>query len=221
MKTSVYLGHPDLTNSSSQNFLLAAGKDQADVTFFDLNQVTKESLVSFRDQIRASDQIILQFPLYWYQAPALVKNFIDLHLGELSRSDLEGKYMGLVVVVGSKADDYQAGTLVNRTMSELLSPFEAFANYKGMYYRPVFPIYQFQYLDEIEKMHLIWRYRFYLKGSKDTSLAAYSQYLLDHARDLAWGQDLDPISAYQWQDFLDRLEANGQELLELRSLTQS
>lgn len=218
MKTICYIGHPDVATSSSQQFLIQSGKSRADVTYVDLTKSLSDMVPDQEaNRLCKYDQILLQFPLYWYQAPAIIKEWIDKVLGNIPVSKLKGKRFGIVVVVGSKQEEYQAGGRVGRTLSELLSPYQVLAQYFEMNYQPLFPVFQFQYKSESEKMELMWRYLYYLKVKEPLNLANWRRFLLSEVETSSW-IDLDEESKLIWESYLNHIEDQGEQLDELMRL---
>lgn len=220
MKTICYVGHPDVAMSSSQQFLIQSGKARADVTYIDLSKKLS-GMVPQKEAIRLDeyDQILIQFPLYWYQAPSVVKEWIDTILGNISPSRLKGKRFGLVVVVGAKQEEYQAGGNVGRTLSELLSSYQALAQYFGMNYQPIFSVFQFQYLTEEEKMELMWRYLYHLKEREPLSLQSWRKFLLNEIESSDW-EELGEESQLIWSSYLDDMVDQGDQVDELMRLNE-
>ena len=86
--------------------------------------------------------MILQFPLYWYFSPALLKEWEDRVItagwAYGGGHALRGKELKLVVTTGSDAIKYQKDGEYGRTMDDLLSPFEVVAYKVGMEYAKPF-----------------------------------------------------------------------------------
>jgi glutathione-regulated potassium-efflux system ancillary protein KefG len=91
----------------------------------------------------AHDRIVLQFPLFWYSCPAILKKWIDdVFLPGFAYArggdKLAGKEFLLSVSVGAPTEGYRAGGFNNYTMDELLRPFQQTANYVKARYVPPF-----------------------------------------------------------------------------------
>ena len=71
-KPLVVVGHPELADSVTQAFLKAAGGQLA--TWHELTPPFDPP--AERALLWAADRIILQFPLYWYSAPAIVADWL-------------------------------------------------------------------------------------------------------------------------------------------------
>jgi len=92
------------------------------------------------------DVIVLQHPFYWYSAPAIVKEWLDLVL-ELGwaygpgGTALRGKLMMNAITTGGANDAYHRDGYNRFTMRELLTPFDQTAHLCGMKYLAPFVIH--------------------------------------------------------------------------------
>ncbi|AMV60624.1 NAD(P)H oxidoreductase YRKL at Putative NADPH-quinone reductase (modulator of drug activity B) at Flavodoxin 2 [Pediococcus damnosus] len=168
MKTLVIVAHPNLVDSGTQKFLKTSLAKMDSVTWHVLNEghfdVTAE-----QDLLQENDRIIFQFPLYWYSAPAILKQWED---EVLTRNFVYGtghalakKELGIVVSTGDRQKGFVAGGEEQFTLSELLRPYQALAHKGEMTYLPPFPIFQFAYLSEQAKQRLLVSYQQYITNS--------------------------------------------------------
>ena len=83
------------------------------------------------------DVIVLQFPLFWYSAPALVKEWIDLSFergfayGE-GGDQLKGKWLMLAVTAAGPEYAYSPHGYQHYPLRTFLTPFEQTARLSGM-----------------------------------------------------------------------------------------
>ena len=168
--TLIIMSHPDVAQSTSQQFLLAAVKGEEQIQIRHLESILAKQEDNHFDKtierafLQEADKIIFQFPLYWYQCPSVMKQWMDEVLTlNLSQKDTK-KEFGIVVTVGAKKDRYTAGGSVGFGIEELLRPYQAFANQLGWNYQTPFVIYQFQYLPETQKQQLLVDYLYYLEN---------------------------------------------------------
>lgn len=155
-------GHPDISNSCANkkiiDVLLKHGSvsNKHNVKVIYLDKIYKESNGGFisEDLIKQqqeillwADTIILQFPLYWYMVPAVMKKWLEeiLTYGFAfgGNSQLAGRKLIASVTIGSKSSNYQANDSIkdNKSMEIFLRPVSALAEYIGLKYLP--PIYSF------------------------------------------------------------------------------
>ncbi|MTV83096.1 hypothetical protein GM612_10760 [Lactobacillus sp. CRM56-3] len=165
MKTLVIIGHPELPDSSTQQFL----KRAAELPSVTWHPVTAEPLNITAEQrlLRQADRIILQFPLYWYSAPAVLKNWLDQVLTRQfaypeAAGALVGKELGIAVSLGSPARNFKAGAPEHFSVSQIMTPFQALAHKLKMVFLPTFVIDQFGYQTDAEKAKLLINYQRYL-----------------------------------------------------------
>lgn len=214
MKTLIIVAHPQLDESVTQQFFYESTRSLVDVTW----QVTGEQvdIAKMRQLLLEHDRIIWQFPLYWYSAPALLKQWIDEVLGDTfalaPEYVLAGKQLGLVVTTATSAADFGAGRSEHFTMSEILRPFEAIATKLKMHYLPPFVVHQFAYQTDKQHQRLLIKYQQYLTLT-DFSFAARSQWLSERLGNL--GQRLDGKDRLVVQAVQERLQDNRDELADL------
>ncbi|MGX7108805.1 NAD(P)H-dependent oxidoreductase [Facklamia miroungae] len=227
MRVISYIAHDHLANSSSQQFLLASGKALTAIDYVDLTSEWHEkgSFKSSEELARLAnyDRILFQFPLYWYQAPAILKIWMDqvfddqLNIKQTQKI-LREKEFGIVLTVGSKRESFQPGERVGVTLSELLSPYYAWSNYFAMKYLPPFVISQFHYLTEAEKNNLLIDYVTYIKMGRINSLEDKVRVLLDELNRLEL--NLDPIDQLVFDQFIQKINEQADELKELKFLDE-
>lgn len=183
-KTLIIMSHPDVDQSSSQQFLLAAVKGEGQIQVRHLESILAEQENNYFDKrieracLQEADRIIFQFPFYWYQCPSVMKQWLDevltLNLSQKGKK----KELGIVVTVGAKKDRYTAGGSVGFGIEELLRPYQALANQLGWEYQTPFVIYQFQYLSESKKQQLLVDYLYYLENGSQ-QFNEKEQWMLD------------------------------------------
>ncbi|XJS10329.1 NAD(P)H-dependent oxidoreductase [Aerococcaceae bacterium WGS1372] len=229
VRTIVYTAHPDIATSSSQQFLVSSGKHITDVEYVDLQsewnihkKFNKEREI---ERLKQFDRIFFQFNFYWYQAPAILKLWMDSVFEDKQTNpqffnEFRGRELGIVVIAGVKEEHFQAGGREKRTLSELLSPYESFANYYQLKYLPIFSVHQFANKSELEKMKLMYEYSCYLEEGTHLSYLTFQGYLLRKLDELDLEEHLD-LSAEQelifnlWQNDLEDQADEVSELFEL------
>lgn len=172
MKTLVLIAHPDLTSSRVNRRLAEElrkiGSDE--LTIRDLYAEYPDGRVDVATEqalVEANDQIIFQFPVYWYSAPALLHAWQADVLapgwayGEGGRK-AAGKLIRVAVSAGSPAWSYAPDGEVGFTIEQILSPFKATAGFIGSDYGEPFSIsgvvegYSEAQLDRDAKRYANW-----------------------------------------------------------------
>ncbi|MDX5594367.1 NAD(P)H-dependent oxidoreductase [Pseudovibrio sp. SPO723] len=147
MKTLVLNAHPDIENSKINSLWYKAFAKEKGVTQRLLSEVVVGPNYQFdidREQsfLLGHDRIILQFPWYWYSAPAIMKAYIDqvLSYGFAYGPDgdkLAGKEALILTSTGGPEVSYHAGGYNNFSMDEFLKPFQqTFLLAKAVYLSP-------------------------------------------------------------------------------------
>jgi len=208
VKTLIIVAHPNLVDSGTQKFLKTSLSKMDSVTWHVLNQGSFD-VASEQRLLREHDRIIFQFPLYWYSAPAILKQWED---DVLTRNFVYGtehalanKELGIVVSTGDRQKGFVAGGEEQFTLSELLRPYQALAYKAQMTYLQPFPIFQFAYLSEKDKQRLVASYQQYITNPDFESF---------HGQELWFEQQLaDKISK-------TKDSSNSQKLAQILSVIQ-
>ena len=80
MKTTIFLFHPNLKNSTVNQALAQAAKE-AGFEVRDLYSLYPDEKIDVKAEqaaLEGTDRIVLQFPMYWYSCPPLLKKWEDL-----------------------------------------------------------------------------------------------------------------------------------------------
>lgn len=99
--------------------------------------------VAEQKALTEADVLVLQFPIYWFSAPALLKEWMDVVLqngfayGE-GGTALVGKKTMLAVSTGAPEKSYQAGAKHGAKIENFLLPFRMTAEFCGMEVGPAF-----------------------------------------------------------------------------------
>ncbi|MEM5389689.1 NAD(P)H-dependent oxidoreductase [Paraburkholderia phymatum] len=148
-KTLVILAHPDLAGSQINAAWRARLEEAATSVvirnIYELYPDWNIDVAAEQALLESHERIFLQFPLYWYSTPPLLKKWLDDVLaygwaygpgGNL----LAHKEIGLVVSTGSPEAAYRADGRLGHTLAELLRPLEQTARFVGARYLPVFAL---------------------------------------------------------------------------------
>lgn len=157
-KVLLIFAHPALEKSRIHAQLLRQLPRHPGFTFHDLYQHYPHFEIDVeREQhlLMMHDIIILQHPFYWYSAPALVKQWLDLVLehnwayGARGRK-LEGKHLLSIISTGGTAQAYSPGGRNRFTIRTLLTPFEQTAHLCRMEYWPPFVVHGTHKLEQAD-----------------------------------------------------------------------
>lgn len=150
-RTLVIIAHPDLAGSSRINRRwaaeLAAHPDEFAVrdlyALYPTEHLSAADIAAERAALSAAETVVLQFPIYWYSAPALLRTWTDdvygdgwAYGGEVAEPGqpgraLAGKTFACAVTAGDYAYNYQPTGQVGFTMGQLMAPFAATHRYVG------------------------------------------------------------------------------------------
>ncbi|MBP2058012.1 putative NADPH-quinone reductase [Lactobacillus colini] len=166
MKTIVLLFHPDIKNSHV-NKALVDGLDN-DIKVRDMYKLYPDFKINTEKEkqvLSAADRVVLQFPMYWYGAPALVKQWeVDAwEIGwayGIGGDALKGKE--LLIAVSPGADNYGHDKFAKYTVHELLRPFQATARLINMNYLVPFVTIGASHIDNVSLADQAKKYNEYL-----------------------------------------------------------
>lgn len=140
VSTLVLVSHPSVLDSKTHSAIVEEFGAMPNVTVRYIDEVlgTSNSFATDVEHfvIENHDKIVLQFPWYWYSAPAVMKKYLDEVLAPgwafEGRYALEGKKLLLLITTGGAEVTYNANSDHGFTMDELLAPFKAIARFTKM-----------------------------------------------------------------------------------------
>lgn len=225
MKTLIIISHPEIKESSSQQYLLHSIPSNQEITVHHLEEHYSNKPIDVSEEqklLATHDRIIFQFPLYWYSSPALLKQWQDEVLTDdfaygKRGHQLKNKEFALVLLVGAAKTDYQAGGKELYSIDELTKPFQAMAHKTGMVFLKTFSIHQFVYMTEDEKMTLLIDYQLFLTNDADPSFLSREKWVLNQLEKT----DLTSLglgSEEKLQHVIERIEENRETMDDLKLL---
>lgn len=216
MKTLVIVAHPQLANSSTESFLKAAADDENNVMWHELK--TPFDISQEQELLKSATRIIFQFPLYWYSAPAILKQWLDeVWNSQLTSSHLlKGRELGIVTTVAHSASAFQPGASQGYTIAEILRPYQALAYAMGMKYLSPLPIYQFAHQSEEERQSLFIHYQQYLTLDKFLHFSDQTQWFIGRLN-AKIARELDPLQQAKLEQLLSLLQDQQEELDDLHT----
>lgn len=152
----ILLFHPLLHKSKVNRELISAVEDLDGVTIrrmydiypdFHLDPSAEQQL------LLEHDVIVWQYPFYWYSAPSLLKEWIDIVLehgfayGRDGKA-LSGKKVMTAISAGGRREVYQKDGRARYTIKQLLAPLELTVKLCNMSYLPPFVAHGTHLLDE-------------------------------------------------------------------------
>lgn len=135
-KTLIVVAHPNLDQSRvNRTWLEQLRREEESITIHDLAAAGASGhfdIAAEQQLLEAHQRIIIQFPLFWFNVPALLKQWLDEVFAYgwafgPGGDKLHGKEIGLAVSTGGKAESYAEGF----TMEMLLSPVRLTILYVG------------------------------------------------------------------------------------------
>ncbi len=144
-KTLVVMAHPDIKNSRANKILKEEVEKLSNAEIYNLYEKYPDGNIDVEKEIELLDKtgaLILQFPLYWYSCPSLLKEWIDkvfmaARYGE--KRVLKGKKIGVAVTAGGIESVYDGSN--GLTIKEVLAPFSLSIDHVGGIELPIYSLY--------------------------------------------------------------------------------
>ncbi|RJE88836.1 flavodoxin family protein [Paenibacillus sp. 1011MAR3C5] len=150
MKTLVIVTHPHIETSLINKRWVEELKQYPEkYTVHELYSVYPDGNIDVtREQalIEEHGDLVLQFPIYWFNCPPLLKKWLDevflYGWAYGSKGDkLKNRKIALGVSAGIKREDYSENGKYKFTLEEILVPFETTAMYCDADYRSFYAFY--------------------------------------------------------------------------------
>lgn len=157
-KALVIYAHPAHQRSRANQALLNSIADLTNVTIHDLYEHYPNFFIDVAAEqalLEEYDLIILQHPVYWYNMPALLREWQDLVLeygfayGKGKRK-LAGKKFWVVMTAGAPEHTYEGSAVNERPLSDYFLHYERMANVCGLKQYPTFELYYSRHISDAE-----------------------------------------------------------------------
>lgn len=150
MTTSLILAHPNFAASTANRALLDAVRDLPDIEVADLHALYPDGTIdpeAETDRLLAADRLVLQFPMYWYSTPPILKQWQDSVLTPMLyvRPDIGARLKGLplriATTLSGEPEAYREDGRVGFTVPQLLAPLHATARRAGLVWETPFVVH--------------------------------------------------------------------------------
>lgn len=140
----VILAHPNYSQSQINRELVDSITHLPNVSINDIYACYPDGIINIeaeQKKLEHADIVVFQHPFYWYSAPALMKEWIDLVLqfnyayGPKGTA-LQNKKWLSVITTGSPENAYQQEGLHKFSIRQFLTPFEQTADLCKMTFLP-------------------------------------------------------------------------------------
>ncbi len=174
----VLFAHPALEKSRVHRRMARVAAQVEGITFHDLYERYPDFTINIeREQqlLLEHDQIVMQFPLYWYSTPALLKQWCDLVLQHgwaygSKGTALRGKRLLCATSAGGAEDAYHEGGYNRFTIRQFLAPMEQTAFLCKMDYLPPYLLFGVHRLTGADIDRAAERYAPLLAALRDDAL---------------------------------------------------
>lgn len=157
-KALIVYAHPAHQRSRANQALLNSVRDIAEVTVHDLYEVYPNFFIDVPAEqalLEQYDLIVIQHPVYWYNMPALLREWQDLVLeygfayGK-GRRKLAGKGLWVVLTAGAPANTYDESAVNERPLSDYFLHYDRMANVCGMDKSENYELYYGRHTSDVE-----------------------------------------------------------------------
>jgi glutathione-regulated potassium-efflux system ancillary protein KefG len=175
MKLLVLHAHPRPSASIVNRAMLAAIRGLEGVTLRDLYALYPTFAIDVaveQQELLRHDIIVLQFPLYWYSTPAILKEWLDLVLESgwaygPGGTRLAGKFLMAATSTGAEAAAYRPEGSARYGLDRTLTPLDQTAYFCGMGWLSPFAIEAGRRLPRRDLAARAAAYRDLLTGLRD------------------------------------------------------
>ena len=160
-KTLILVFHPALARSKANAALADAAAALPDTDVVDMQALYPDGVVDADREVTrllAADRIVLQFPIYWYSTPPLLKAWQDAVLTrmyyiayETEGRRLKGTPILVVATAGNQPEAYSPTGRNLFPLETLLSPLQATAYRCGLPWASPFLVYRSGALTDAER----------------------------------------------------------------------
>jgi glutathione-regulated potassium-efflux system ancillary protein KefG len=191
-KILILFAHPAFHKSVINRTLLDAVKNIEGVTVNELYEKYPDFFIDIPSEqqlLLENDIIVWHHPFYWYSAPALLKEWMDLVLqhgfayGRSGRA-LLGKWVLSVVSTGGRQEVYTETGSHHYSVNEFLIPFKQSAMLCRMHYLPPFVTHGSHTITPEELKQQAERYREIITGLLDGRITVQNTKELDYMNSL-------------------------------------
>lgn len=152
MKTLIIAAHSDITKSVvNKRWIMELEKYPEKYTVHELSSSYPNGKIDVEKEQRLVEEhgnLILQFPIYWFSGPPILKKWLDEVLtygwayGRNGGDKLANRKIALAVTAGIRKEDYEENGRYRYTLEQLLAPYETtFRYYCHADYRSLFAFY--------------------------------------------------------------------------------
>lgn len=150
MSTLVIIAHPDIdhstVNKAWKEILTEKGELATIHELYPAYPDAKIDIAKEQERLAKHDNVIFQFPLYWYSYPPLLKQYFDevftygWAYGSTGNA-LKDKKFAAAVSIGSPESAYTIDGYVQYTIDTLLTPLKATSRFVGAQYVATHTLY--------------------------------------------------------------------------------
>ena len=148
-KVGIWLAHPFFEKSFANKFIINELTKLENTTVRHIDQLYPDFKIdkeTEQEYLLKMDTIILQFPIFWYNYPASLKNWLDTVISYdfcfgPDGEQLQGKNIIISVTTGGPKESYSLNGYNNHTISDYLCGLKQLSYFAKMNYRGILVSY--------------------------------------------------------------------------------
>lgn len=191
-KILILFAHPAFHKSRINAEMVRNVKNLEGVTLNDLYENYPDFFIDVAREKKLlvkHDFIVWHHPFYWYSAPAVLKEWMDLVLEHgfaygFDGRALEGKRAISVISTGGKKEVYSEKGRNHYTINQFLIPFKQSANLCRMDYLPPYVVHGSHTIQKDDILKHAQKYRELLIALRDNKLDFKKMQKVDYMNDL-------------------------------------
>lgn len=168
MQTLIIFGHTFWNDSKVNKLLLESLANDKDIKIQNLSVLYPDYKINADAEVallQSADNIVFQFPLFWFSTPSILKEWQDVVLSKIlygNNPDLiKGKTFGIVTTAGGAEGSYDGHH--GATLRQMLTPIYESFKYLGANVRKYYCIFETHNLNGSNLP--LSEYKAYIQGS--------------------------------------------------------
>ncbi len=133
MRKLVIVTHPNIENSTiNKTWLNELSNHEDQLNIHHLDKVYPDGKIDIKKEqelLEAHDEIIFQFPVFWFNIPAFLKKWLDEVLAYgwafgPNGDKMQGKKVRIAASTGGTKETYEKGMSINHLLSNVTTSFQ-------------------------------------------------------------------------------------------------
>lgn len=146
-KTLIILAHPNIEQSVGNKSWKEEAEKNTDVIIHNIYEIYPDGKINIEKELKLLKEtgtLVLQFPMYWFNCPPLLKTWIDnvfmaAHYNDAEEKILAGKKIGLAITTGALKEMYDGSRGIK--LADILAPFRLSIKHLNAVELPIYSLH--------------------------------------------------------------------------------